>query len=328
MTKIKYDVAIIGTGIGGSLLGSILVKHGLKVILFESGAHPKFSIGESQIIETSEILRGLAEVFAMPEIENYSSEKFFPIIGFSHGVKRHFSYLYHRENKDQDPHEVLQAVIPKEPYGHELHVYRQDSDSSYLFLAIQLGAKILQNTAIHDVAFSTDGVTVVTKNAGSYYADYVVDAGGYRSVLATKLLLRDFSLKTHSRSIFTHMVNLPSYHSTGLPRKAFRIPFSLAEGTLHHLFKGGWMWIIPFNNHPASTNPLCSVGLMLDTRLYPRNSKVSAEEEFYAFIKKYPGVEKQIRSARSVRKKITKHRLHPKPRLAGAKYPSLGRSLT
>ena len=32
-------------------------------------------------------------------------------------------------------------------------------------------------------------------------------------------------------------------------------PYRMSEGTLHHMFDGGWMWVIPFNNHPEHTNP-------------------------------------------------------------------------
>ena len=41
-------------------------------------------------------------------------------------------------------------------------------------------------------------------------------------------------------------------------------PTPLSQSTLHHMFEGGWLWIIPFNNHPYSTNTLCSVGLQFD----------------------------------------------------------------
>jgi FADH2 O2-dependent halogenase len=42
------------------------------------------------------------------------------------------------------------------------------------------------------------------------------------------------------------------------------------DGTLHHIFDGGWFWIIPFDNHKKSQNSLCSIGLMLDCRKYPK----------------------------------------------------------
>ena len=32
-------------------------------------------------------------------------------------------------------------------------------------------------------------------------------------------------------------------------QNAYGLPFSVAEGTLHHVFEGGWLWVIPFNNH-------------------------------------------------------------------------------
>ena len=105
-----------------------------------------------------------------------------------------------------------------------------------------------------------------------------------------KFDLRDNYLQTHSRAIFTHMVNVPCYHDTGASKADFDIPFRLSEGTLHHLFAGGWLWIIPFNNHSQATNPLCSVGLMLDPRIYPLQPDISPEEEFYAFIAKYPSL--------------------------------------
>lgn len=60
-SKTQYDVAIIGSGIGGSTLAVVLARQGLRVIVFEAGAHPCFTIGESMILETSEVMRALAE---------------------------------------------------------------------------------------------------------------------------------------------------------------------------------------------------------------------------------------------------------------------------
>ena len=57
-----YDIAIIGSGLAGATLGTILARHGLRVIIFEAKSHPRFSIGESMILETSEMMRALAEL--------------------------------------------------------------------------------------------------------------------------------------------------------------------------------------------------------------------------------------------------------------------------
>ena len=110
--KIVYDVAIIGSGMGGSTLAAILARQGLDVIVFEGGIHPRFAIGESMILETSEAMRALAEFYDVPELAYYSSENFYPYIGTSHGVKRHFSFIHHTAGQKVDVRKSLQAVIP------------------------------------------------------------------------------------------------------------------------------------------------------------------------------------------------------------------------
>ncbi len=297
----KYDVAIIGSGIGGSTLAAVLARNGLKVIVFEGGTHPRFTIGESMILETSEAMRALAEFYDVPELAYYSSENFYPYIGTSHGVKRHFSFVHHTPGQKAMPERSLQAVIPRLPYGHEIHIQRQDSDYFLTSVAISYGATVLQNTLIQDIAITPEGVEVITAKGQTYQAEYVIDAGGMKSLLANKQNWRHRDCLAHSRTIFTHMVDVPCFNNVSLPKEQFGHPYPLSEGTLHHIFKGGWLWIIPFNNHPEATNPLCSVGLQLDPRLYPQRNDLSPAEEFYDFIQRFPDLHAQLKEARPVR---------------------------
>ena len=305
----KFDVAIIGSGIAGSTLGAVLARNGLKVVIFEAGSHPKFAIGESMILETSETMRAIAEFFDVPEVAYFSSENFFSTIGTSHGIKRHFSYLHHTPGQTHDMARTLQAVIPKEPHGHELHLYRQDSDYFLTTVAINYGATVLQNTPVRDINITPGGVEIKTASGRQFQADYVVDAGGVRSLLAEQFELREFDLQTHSRSIFTHMINVPCYHEVSASKQTYDLPFRVSEGTLHHIFEGGWLWVIPFNNHSRATNPLCSVGLQLDPRLYPQRDDLSPEEEFFTFIERFPGISTQFRQAKAVRNWVRTGRL-------------------
>ncbi|MCQ3979841.1 MAG: NAD(P)/FAD-dependent oxidoreductase [Anaerolineae bacterium] len=324
-TNNKYDVAIIGSGIGGSTLGAILARNGMKVVIFEGGVHPKFAVGESMILETSETMRAIAEFFDVPEVAYFSSENYFSYIGTSHGVKRHFSYLHHTPGQEHDLSKTLQAVIPKEPHGHEMHLYRQDSDYYLTAIAVAYGATVLQNTPVRDINVGPDGVEVITAEGRRFEADYVVDAGGFRSILADKFDLRDFDLRTHARSIFTHMINVPCYNDIGASRQTYGLPFRLSEGTLHHIFEGGWLWVIPFNNHPQSTNPLCSVGLQLDPRLYPQRDDLSPEEEFFDFIQRFPSVRAQFKEAKAVRNWVRTGRLqYSSKRIVGERFCLLG----
>jgi tetracycline 7-halogenase / FADH2 O2-dependent halogenase len=304
-----YDVAIIGSGIGGSTLASVLARQGLSVIVFEGGQHPRFTIGESMILETSEAMRALAEFYDVPELAYYSSENFYNYIGTQHGVKRHFSFVHHTPGEHIDPHKTLQAVIPRMPFGHETHIFRQDSDSFLTSVAISYGAAVLQNTFIKDINVQPDGVEIISNKDKTYRAEYIIDAGGMRSILAQKFNWRHRDLMAHSRTIFTHLIDVPGFNEVTMPHREYGHPYPLSQGTLHHIFKGGWLWIIPFNNHPASTNPLCSVGLQLDPRLHPQRDNLTPEEEFQEFIRQFPDVEAQLKNAKPVRDWIRIDRL-------------------
>jgi FADH2 O2-dependent halogenase len=297
----KYDVAIIGSGIGGSTLASILARQGLSVIVFEGGQHPRFTIGESMILETSEAMRALAEFYDVPELAYYSSENYYPVIGTQHGVKRHFSFVHHTVGEQVDVEKSLQAVIPRLPYGHEIHITRQDSDYFLTSVAVSYGATIMQNTFIKDINVGAEGVEIITAKDVVYHAEYVIDAGGMKSILAQKQNWRHRDCMTHSRTIFTHMIDVPCFNEVGPNREQFHHPYRLSEGTLHHIFKGGWLWVIPFNNHPDSTNPLCSVGLQLDPRLYPQRDDLTPEQEFRDFIQRFPDLAAQLERAKPVR---------------------------
>ena len=296
-----YDIAIIGSGIGGSTLAAILARHGQRVIVFEAKSHPRFAIGESLILETSEMMRALAHFFDVPELAYFSTENFMAYAGTTHGVKRHFGFLHHQPGQAHDIRHTLQAIIPKEPHGHELHIYRQDTDYFLMSTAVSYGATVSQNTSVKDIELHNDHVTIISDQGESISANYVVDAGGFRSILANKFGLRDFDLQTHSRGMFTHMVNVPCFHQTGESQEAYGLPFRMSEGTLHHLFDGGWLWVIPFDNHAESTNPLCSVGLLLDPRQHPLRPDLTPEQEFFAVIEQYPDIAAQFANAHAVR---------------------------
>src|SRR6185369_16037858 len=49
-------------------------------------------------------------------------------------------------------------------------------------------------------------------------------------------------------------------------------------------FRGGWIWVIPFDNG------VTSVGLQLDRTLYPIDETKSPEEELYLFMKRFPSI--------------------------------------
>ena len=69
------------------------------------------------------------------------------------------------------------------------------------------------------------------------------------------------------------------------------------------------MWVIPFNNWEGSTNPLVSVGLTLDPRVYPEPEGVSAAAEFAEFMLHLPSANRQFKNAKAVREWVRTGRL-------------------
>lgn len=308
----RSEVTILGAGIAGTLLAAILARNGLKVQVLEEGSHPRFAIGESIIPEFTLRLRLAALRFDVPELAYLSNfNDIRDKLGTSHGVKRALSFLYHREGREQSASEALQMPTLHTPLGPEAHIFRQDVDAYYLAVAIRYGAQVAQTVKITRLDVDGKGACVHTDRHGEFRSRYLVDASGFRSPLAQALGLRDNPPRylTRSRSIFSHFVDVRPYDEVGFSPKAHGLPYPLAQTTLHHLFDGGWMWIIPFNNHSRATNPLCSVGLMLDLDRYPQQPGRTPEEELYSFIQRFPSVARQFERARPVRNFVGTGRL-------------------
>jgi FADH2 O2-dependent halogenase len=225
------------------------------------------------------------------------------------GIKRNFSFVYHREGEPTRAGECTQYPTWGPPLGPDSHYFRQDVDAYMFHVAVSYGATAHTHTVVDDVKFDEDGVTLVTRERGTFQASYLVDAGGMRAVLPERLGLRqEPPYRTRSRTIFTHMVNVKPFDTVAPPREQHKMPSPFSQGTLHHLFQGGWFWVIPFDNHTSSTSELCSVGVNLDLDRYPRPEGVSAEEEFWSHVRRFPSVARQFERARSVRPYVSTDR--------------------
>jgi FADH2 O2-dependent halogenase len=309
--KTTYDCIILGSGIGGSMLGAILARNGLEVLLVDSETHPRFAIGEATTPDTNLRLKLLALKYDLPEIANLSAfEPLRDSISPACGVKRAFSFLYHREGQEQQPLESQQYPTLAPPMGADCHFFRQDTDAYMLAVALRYGARVRQQTRVADIDFGADEVRVTTQKGDTFTAAYLVDATGMRSVLAQKLDLREdpARFRTNSRAIYSHMVGVKPYDEVGAPRSVHGLKYPLFQSTLHHIFEGGWFWIIPFNNHRESTNPLCSVGLVLNREIHPECG-MDAEEEFWSHVRRFPHVARQFEGAQAVRNWISTGRL-------------------
>ena len=299
----NFDVAILGSGMSGSIMAAILAKRGVSVLLLDGEVHPRFAVGESTIPHTSLLISLLAEKYGMPELD-YTTypDRLADYVCTTCGVKRTFGFAYHRPGEVHDRREALQFGTSAKD---ENHWFRQDIDAYLYHLAVHYGAVPRQRTKVTSLEIDQQGVRMRLSTGEDIHARYLVDATGYRSVIADRYDLREkpTHFKHHSRSLFTHMVDVPPFDEEHNP-----LSVSWHQSTLHHCFERGWFWVIPFNNHKRSTNPLISVGLTIDPRRYPKNSK-PPEDEFEQFLRIFPSVAEQFANAKAVRPWVSTDRL-------------------
>ena len=292
MNQDRFDVAILGSGIAGSVLAAILGRQGFRVLLLEKGTHPRFAVGEAMQPQSSMLMWILGERFDVPEIQNISStDRILQHVTKNCGVKKTFGFLYHEEGKRQDPNKAHLLIPPATPLVSESHLFREDIDHYLVKAAIKYGAVYRDRTDVQDFSIAEDGVVLRTDKGEEIHARFLVDGTGHKSVVANKLGLRPAvaSLRTQSRTIFTHMIGLRRYDDTLMPEERPGLSRGWYEGTLHHMIDGGWFWVIRFDNVPGSESKVTSVGLTLDMRKYPQRD-IPPEQEFAEIVARYPSI--------------------------------------
>jgi tetracycline 7-halogenase / FADH2 O2-dependent halogenase len=306
----RYEVAILGAGIAGSMLAAVLARNGVRVLLVDAGLHPRFAVGESTIPYTSALVRLISARYDVPEIAALATyEDIRDKVSRNCGWKKNFGFVYHRPGLTQNPAEANQLVLPV-ALQTETHLFRQDVDAYLYNVALKYGADARTGVRIAEVDVDGgSGVVLQAQSGERFEAEYIVDASGFRSPLADRLGLREepTRARTHTRSLFTHMIGVKPYDE--MPTGGLQgQPSRWHDGTLHHVFDGGWMWVIPFDNTKDSLNPLCSVGLTLDPRVHPKGD-LGPQQEFDAFLARFPDVAKQFKDARPARPWVSTDRL-------------------
>ncbi|WP_143172615.1 NAD(P)-binding protein, partial [Actinacidiphila paucisporea] len=90
------DVFVLGSGLAGSTVATVLASQGVSVVLVDAGSHPRMAIGESQTPQLAEWLHILAERYGVPELASLAKVGVTNrVVGPSHGVKVHFGFQRH-----------------------------------------------------------------------------------------------------------------------------------------------------------------------------------------------------------------------------------------
>jgi FADH2 O2-dependent halogenase len=271
-----FDIAILGSGFGGSILAMIARRLGRSVVMIERGRHPRFAIGESSTPLANLLLEQLAESYDLPRIASLSKwgtwQCDHPEIAC--GLKRGFSFYHHkfdepwRETPDRR-NELLVAASPRDAIA-DTHWYRPDFDAFLVGEAQAGGVEFLDETSVQDVSFAESGARFAISRKGEtakISARFLVDATGPRGCLHTLLGLKEapFQFLPCTVGLYTHFRSVR--HFEALVHSSEAPPYPVDNAALHHVFPDGWIWVLRFNNGITSAGVAANRELAEQLRL-------------------------------------------------------------
>ncbi len=301
---VDVDVAIVGSGFAGTLAALALRRRGRRVALLERGRHPRFAIGESTTPLANLLLETLADRYDLPRIRAFA--KWGPWqrehAAVAVGLKRGFSFFFHRPGEpfsDGQDHarQLLVAASPRDEIA-DTHWYRQAFDLALVREAQAAGVIYLDDTQLDDVRDGGSRLSLVGTRRGqavNVTADFVIDASGPRGFLATRLGLDAGPLRwmPPTQGLYTHFEEVALWETVAPPGAA--PPYPPDAAALHHVFPGGWIWALRFNNGLVSAGAALTDGLA---------AEVAAEDgapTWDRLIARLPSVREQFAAARAAR---------------------------
>lgn len=313
-----FDLVIVGSAFGGSLLASVARQLGRSVVLVERGCHPRFAIGESSTPLTNLFLEQLADRYGLPQIRSFSKwgtwQKNHPRVGA--GLKRGFSFYHHELCKpwcrrEDRSNELLVAASPNDEIA-DTHWYRPDFDAFLVEEAVSLGTAYIDQTELTSFSEEPDGVYlqgVRQDEPVELRGRFLVDASGARGFLWKQLNLGEESLVgfPDREALFTHFSGVRRWEScigsTALasgdvpqPDQMHKAvpPLPPDDAALHHVFPGGWMWVLRFNNG------ITSAGVSIDPKIWRDLNLEAGAAGWHRMLERLPSVAAQFAGAHPV----------------------------
>ncbi|HYV28954.1 MAG TPA: tryptophan 7-halogenase, partial [Candidatus Eisenbacteria bacterium] len=251
------DIAVIGSGFAGSLMAMIARRLGHSVMLLERGTHPRFVIGESSTPLTNLLWEELARRYDLPALlplaKFGSWQKEHPEIGC--GLKRGFTFYHHIFDQPFDPDRENQLLVGASPHDEiaDTHWYRPDFDFFLVREAQRLGVEFKDRCELGLLSEDAPGLILTIKRPDEQFelrASLVIDASGPRGFLHRALLLPEltFAHLPFTQGLYSHFKNVRRIADMNISLAAGATPYPVDDAATHHVFDGGWIWVLRFNN--------------------------------------------------------------------------------
>jgi len=297
--RYDYDIAVIGSGFAGSLMAMIAKRLGLSVVLLERGKHPRVVIGESSTPLANLLLEQLAEKYDLPWLKPLTKwgswQKTYPEVAC--GLKRGFSFFQHAVDgaevlADGERH-LLVAASPNDAIG-DTHWWRAGFDELLMEQARAMGVEYFDEVRV-GVERADGGWRVALRGGAEreVRVKFVVDATGPRGVLHRALGLGELPLPGYpaTSALYSHFSGVREFEGY----RPVGAPYPVDAAAVHHVFEGGWMWVLRFNNG------LTSAGVAATEETARRFGLAEKECGWERLLRALPEVKAQFAAARAER---------------------------
>jgi len=295
-----YEIAVIGSGFAGSLLATIARRLGKSVVLLERGKHPRFAIGESSTPLSNLLLEELSTRYDLPKIAPLSKwgtwQEAYPEVGC--GLKRGFTFFHHQSGRRAatDPERQDQLLVEASPRDAiaDTHWVRADVDALFMREARNAGVDYFDEVELRSADERAGEVRLEGTLHGkqlAYSARFVVDATGPRGFLHKAFALREIALPDfpQTEALYTHFSGVRRVDE--IEPGGETPPYPIDDAAVHHVFDGGWIWVL----HVA--NGITSAGVAATSPLAARMNLREGAAGWKRLIEGFPTVRDQFATA-------------------------------
>ena len=264
------DVLIIGAGPSGSVSAALLAQKGYDVLVLERQRFPRFSIGESLLANSMQLLDEAGMIDA--------------VMARGYQFKNGASFVCDEMYSDFN---FAEKVTPGYPFTFQ--VPREDFDLTLANEAERYGAKIRYEVEITAADMSGDRPVLTSRNSDgsieTHRPRFVLDASGFGRTLP-RLLDLDTPSKFPTRAaLFCHVKD--NIVSGAFDRQKIRIGVNPTHRDV-------WSWLIPFSTGT------CSIGIVASKERHAAYSG-TYQERLWAMIADEPKLLELLARAEIVR---------------------------
>lgn len=301
-----YDIAVVGSGFAGSLLAMICHRVGRRVVLLERGKHPRFTIGESSTPLSNLLLEELAVRYDLPSIKPLTKWGSWQDthLELACGIKRGFTFVNHADGRPSSTtidrkDQLLVAASPHNAIA-DTHWYREHFDHFLVREAQRLGVEYVDEIDLRE--YGRDGGAVCLEGvrngrAAKIKARFVVDATGPRGFLHKVLKLSERALPNFpaTETLYSHFAGVRRIEELSTWNQGEQLPYPIDDAAMHHVFEGGWAWVLHFNNG------VTSAGVAAANELAKQLTLHDGARAWERLLAKFPALQEQFADAKPIR---------------------------